>query len=221
MKKILLATALAAVSISATEANWGGFYARGGLAASGTGTTLKWDDKNFTYNNKSGSFDLTANIEVAAGWGMTVSNAVYLGVDAQLGNFKVIYSSPDSVELPEKREAKSETNFVWNPNLQVRVGLPLKSAMPYIAGGLGLVKSFKEENLPKADGSGTEKKTQDMMYSWSVRLGSDFKVTENFFVGVFGQFAKTFSQDLVKVNEKQVTIGTSEATLGFTAGYQF
>jgi opacity protein-like surface antigen len=221
MKKILLATALAAVSISATEANWGGFYARGGLAGGGEGTTTKWDDKNVRIDGKSGEFKLNAQIEVAAGWGMIISNAVYLGVDAQLGNFKITHSSPDSVEVPVKIEGKSSTDFAWNPNLQVRVGLPLKSAMPYIAGGLGLYKSFKEQDMPKADGTGTEKKTQDMMYTWSVRLGSDFKVSESFFVGVFGQFARTFSQEIGKEQDKPVTRALSEATFGFTAGYQF
>jgi opacity protein-like surface antigen len=209
MKKILLATALAAVSISATEANWGGFYARGGLAGGGEGSTTKQDDKV-----AGGHFNLNMLFEVAAGWGMTVGNAVYLGVDAQVGNFGIVHNSTDAIEVPVKVDGGSSTDFSVMPSLQFRVGLPLKSAMPYIAGGIGAIKSFKE--TPNAKG---EKTTKDMKFSWSARLGSDFKVTENFFVGVYGQFTRTFEKELIEGSKTKES--NSGISVGFTAGYQF
>ncbi len=198
MKKILLATALAAVSISATEANWGGFYARGGLAAFGQGTTDKLND---TAVKGSDSFSLTSFLEIAAGWGMTVANAVYLGVDAQVGNFGIGYNSVEGSD--------SSTAFTWAPNLQARVGFAGKSILPYIAGGFGYAK------LVSATGVTT---LPEGKATWSVRLGSDFKVTENFFVGVYGQFVKDFNttDDTAKTAK-----GNSGTLVGFTAGYQF
>jgi hypothetical protein len=199
MKKFLLATALAAVSISATEANWGGFYARGGLAAGGSGNTLKRNDTAIDGD----SFTFTGNVDIAAGWGMTVANAVYLGVDAQLANFNFEYTT-SGVE-----GAISNTKFVWAPSLQARVGLPLKSAMPYIAGGAGYRKTVSQ--------TGVDTLPEGKM-TWSVRLGSDFKVTENFFVGVYGQFVKDFNKT---DDTTKMTTGTSSTVVGFTAGYQF
>lgn len=199
MKKFLLAAALAAVSITATEANWGGFYARGGLAAKGMGQTRKVNDTAINGDQ----FVLRGNVDIAAGWGMTVANSVYLGVDAQLANFDIAYES-SGVE-----GAKSNTTFVWSPSLQARIGLPLKSAMPYIAGGAGYSKTVSEtgvDTLPEGK------------ITWSVRVGSDFKVTENFFVGVYGQFVKDFN----KTDETTKTAeGSSSTVVGFTAGYQF
>jgi opacity protein-like surface antigen len=137
MKKILLATALAAVSISATEANWGGFYARGGLSGGGSGLTLKKDDKAVKADPIRGEagdgFELASLIEVSAGWGMTVAGSVYLGVDAQVANFALHYKSEEGTE--------SATNFAWAPNLQARIGYAGKSFLPYIAGGFGAIKS--------------------------------------------------------------------------------
>lgn len=200
MKKILLATALAAVSISATEANWGGFYARGGLAGFGMGVTEKVKDT--AVKDKDG-FTLTSFLEVAAGWGMTVANAVYLGVDAQVGNFAIVYSS--------KEGETSETSFSWAPNLQARVGYAAKSFLPYIGGGVGyqkLVSVTGKDTLPEGK------------MTWSVRVGSDFKVTENFFVGVYGQFVKDFNKEEGE-GELKTTKGNSLTVFGFTAGYQF
>ena len=200
MKKILLATALAAVSISATEANWGGFYARGGLAGFGAGQTVK---KNDTAVKDEDGFNLTTFLEVAAGWGMTVANAVYLGVDAQVGNFGIFYSS--------KEGETSTTSFGWSPNLQARVGYAGKSFLPYIGGGLGyakLVSSTGVETLPEGN------------MTFSIRVGSDFKVTENFFVGVYGQLVKDFNKEEGQ-GEAKTTKGESRTVFGFTAGYQF
>ena len=201
MKKILLATALAAVSISATEANWGGFYARGGLSGSGAGTTVKQGDKAVAGDN----FSLAALTEIAAGWGMTVANVVYLGVDAQVGNFGIAYST-SGVE-----GATSTTGFTWAPNLQARVGYAGKSCLPYIAGGVGYAK------VVSATGVDT---LPDGKMTWSVRVGSDFKVTENFFVGVYGQFVKEFNEEKGEGDLKHTT-GNSGTVFGFTAGYQF
>lgn len=201
MKKLLLATALVAVSVSATEANWGGFYARGGVAAQGAGITNKLNDKAIAGD----VYNLAMMLEIAAGWGMTVGNAVYLGVDAQVANFGIVYSA-SGVD-----DATSNTAFGWTPNLQVRVGLPLKSAMPYIAGGMGyskLVSATGVNALPEG------------VFSVSGRIGSDFKVTENFFVGVYGQFVKGFNTDAGE-GALKTTKGTSTTTVGFTAGYQF
>ena len=200
MKKILLATALAAVSISATEANWGGFYARGGLAANGNGVTNKVNDKAVAGD----LYDIKAALEIAAGWGMTVANAVYLGVDAQVANFGLMYTA-FGVD-----GATSTTALAWTPSAQVRVGLPLKAAMPYIAGGLGYSKLVSVTgvtgDLPEGN------------LTWSVRVGSDFKVSESFFVGLYGQFVKDFNKtdDALKT-----ATGTSSTTVGFTAGFQF
>jgi opacity protein-like surface antigen len=201
MKKILLATALAAVSISATEANWGGFYARGGLAANGAGVTNKKDDKAVDGD----VYGIGAALEIAAGWGMTVANSVYLGVDAQVGNFEIVYegSGVDG--------ATSTTKLTWTPSLQARVGLPLKAAMPYIGGGLGyskLVSATGQDTLPEGN------------MTWSVRVGSDFKVSESFFVGLYGQFVKDFNKETGEGAAK-TAVGTSSTTVGFTAGYQF
>jgi opacity protein-like surface antigen len=201
MKKILLATALAAVSISATEANWGGFYARGGLSANGNGVTSKLNDKAVAGD----LYTLGMALEIAGGWGMTVANSVYLGVDAQVANFGIGYVTSDVDAF------KSVTTFSWAPNLQARIGLPLKCAMPYIAGGIGykkLVSVTDVDTLP--EGKAT----------WSVRLGSDFKVTENFFVGVYGQFVKDFNEEAGE-GVLKTTTGTSTTSVGFTAGYQF
>ena len=70
--------------------------------------------------------------EIAAGWGMTVANAVYLGVDAQVGNFGIVYNSVEG--------KTSETTVAWYPNLQARVGYAGKSLMPFIGGGFGYKK---------------------------------------------------------------------------------
>lgn len=200
MKKFLLVTALAALSISATEANWGGFYARGGLNAVGSGVTDKLKD---TAVKGRDGFALAASFEIAAGWGMILSDAVYLGVDAQVGNFNMNYTSAEGSD--------SKTMFEWSPNLQARVGLPLKSAMPYIAGGVGFQKIVSQtgiDTLPEGK------------LSWSARVGSDFKVTDNFFVGVYGQFVKTFNEESGE-GALKTTKGTSATVFGFNAGYQF
>lgn len=201
MKKLLLATALVAVSISATEANWGGFYARGALAANGTGVTKKLNDKAIAGD----MYSLNTALEIAAGWGMTVANVVYLGVDAQVGNFGVVYAA-SGVE-----NSTSTTAFTWNPSAQVRVGYAGKSVMPYIAGGIGyskLVSATGVDTLPEGN------------MTWSARVGSDFKVTESVFVGVYGQFVKAFNTETGEGAAKTAT-GTSATTVGFTAGYQF
>lgn len=201
MKKLLLATALVAVSISATEANWGGFYARGGLSANGVGVTSKLNDKAVDGDK----YDITASAEIAAGWGMTVANVVYLGVDAQVANMDIAYTTSD------KEGSTSSTSLTWTPSLQARVGYAAKSMLPYIAGGLGyskLVSKTGVDTLPEGN------------MTWSARVGSDFKVTENFFVGVYGQFVKAFNTETGE-GVLKTTKGTSTTTVGFTAGYQF
>lgn len=199
MKKILLATALAAVSLTATEANWGGFYLRGGLSAAGTGVTNKLDGKA----QAGDMFNLNGGLNVSGGWGMVVANAVYLGVDAQLLNFNVGYAT-SGVE-----GAKDHTKFVWNPSVQARIGVPLRVSMPFVAAGLGYGKVISE----------TDKTTlPDGQMSWSVRVGSDFKVTECFFVGIYGQFERTFS---TKDDAAKTEKADSTTTVGFTTGWQF
>lgn len=202
MKKILLATALAAVSISATEANWGGFYARGALAANGVGVTNKENDKAVADDK----YNIDAALEIAAGWGMTVANVVYLGVDAQVGDLGIGY-----VDSGAEGATTSTTKVTWAPTVQARVGFAGKSILPYIAGGIGynkLVSATGADTLPEGN------------MTWSVRLGSDFKVTENFFVGVYGQFAKDFNTEAGEGAAKTAK-GTSGTVVGFTAGYQF
>jgi opacity protein-like surface antigen len=199
MKKVLLATALAAVSLTATEANWGGFYLRGALAVNGAGVTNKKDGKAVDGDK----FELNKNLEIAGGWGMTVANAVYLGVDAQLGNFGIIYNASD-VE-----GSKSSTRFTWAPNLQARIGVPLRVALPYVAGGLGYNKIVSETDvttLPEGN------------LTWAVRVGSDFKVTDNFFVGLYGQFVRTFAE---KKDTEKTETASSATSVGFTFGWQF
>jgi opacity protein-like surface antigen len=203
MKKILLATALAAVSLSVTEAKWDGFYLRGGLTVTGNGNTIKVEDKT----QSGDGFKLDSNIEIAGGWGTTVANnAVYLGVDAQIGNFNVGY---ESRTITAGVDAKSTTTVAWAPSAQVRIGVPLSTALPYVAAGLGytkLVSKTDVTDLPEGK------------MSWSIRVGSDFKVTESFFVGLFGQFTKTFAD---KNDTTKVETATSNTTVGFTAGWQF
>lgn len=199
MKKILLATALAAVSISATEANWGGFYLRGGLSAAGAGITNKLEGKAVAGD----TFALNGGLNVSGGWGMVVANAVYLGVDAQLLNFNVGYVT-SGIE-----GTKDRTKLAWNPSVQARVGVPLRVAMPFVAAGLGYDKVVSE----------TDKTTlPDGQMSWSVRVGSDFKVTECFFVGVYGQFERSFS---TKDESLKTEKAESTTTVGFTTGWQF
>lgn len=201
MKKILLATALAAVSISATEAKWDGFYARGGLSGSGVGTTLRQGDKPVAGEG----FSLAVLPEFAVGWGMTAANVVYLGVDAQFGSFGIAYHT-SGVE-----GETSAATFTWAPTLQARVGFAGKSCLPYIASGVGyqkLVSATGVDTLP------------DGKMTWSVRVGSDFKVTDNVFVGVYGQFVKEFNKEEGEGNLKRTT-GNSGTVFGFTAGYQF
>lgn len=202
MKKFLLATALAAISLTTAEANWGGFYARGGLGAWGLGQTATMNEKATDKD----SLNLHVNPEISAGWGMTVANAVYLGVDAQVGSFAINY-----VDAGAEGAKKSRTKIVWAPNLQARLGLPLKAAMPYVAGGVGYNKVVSETDvttLPEGN------------MTWSFRVGSDFKVTENFFVGMYGQFAKTFA-DTKGEGALKTSAAESGITVGFTAGYQF
>ncbi|MBH1989853.1 MAG: outer membrane beta-barrel protein [Alphaproteobacteria bacterium] len=205
MKKILLATALAAVSISATEANWGGFYARGGLAANGAGVTNKKDDKAVAGDE----YKIGAALEIAAGWGMTVANVVYLGVDAQVANFGIDYNTSGA-----EGATTSTTKLTWAPSAQVRVGYAGKSVMPYIAGGFGYSKVVSDSKVvaPATLPEGN--------MTWSARLGSDFKVSESFFVGVYGQFVKAFNTETGE-GELKTAKGTSATTVGFTAGYQF
>lgn len=202
MKKLLLATALVAVSISATEANWGGFYARGGLSANGAGATKKNNDKAVAGD----MYGITASAEIAGGWGMTVANVVYLGVDAQVANMNIEYFTSD-VE-----GSTSTTSITWAPSLQARVGYAAKSMLPYIAGGLGYSKLVSK--------TGVTGDLPEGKMSWSARIGSDFKVTENFFVGAYAQFVKDFNKDTGEGVLKQTT-GTSSTSVGFTAGYQF
>jgi opacity protein-like surface antigen len=202
MKKLLLATALVAVSISATEANWGGFYARGGLSANGNGETVKFNDKAAAGD----MYEITASAEIAAGWGMTVANVVYLGVDAQLANMNIAYMTSD------KEGSTSSTSLTWTPSLQARVGYAAKSMLPYIAGGLGYSKLVSK--------TGHTGDLPEGKMSWSARVGSDFKVTENFFVGAYAQFVKDFNKEISEGNDK-VVHGTSSTSVGFTAGYQF
>ncbi|QOL19914.1 hypothetical protein [Candidatus Bodocaedibacter vickermanii] len=203
MKKILLATALAAVSISATEANWGGFYARGGLAANGAGVTSKVNDKAVAGDE----YKIGTALEIAAGWGVTVANVVYLGVDAQVGNFGIDYKTSGA-----EGATASTTTVTWAPNLQARVGFAGKSILPYIAGGFGYSKEVSKTgvtgDLPEGNMTG------------SARIGADFKVSESFFVGAYGQFVKAFNTETGEGAAKTAK-GTSATTVGFTAGYQF
>jgi opacity protein-like surface antigen len=210
MKKILLATALAAVSISATEANWGGFYARGGLAGFGFGNAAKVGDKAVAPSAAVIDGDLLVlafNAELAAGWGMTVANAVYLGVDASLGNFGLLNVSYGA------ENAKSTTAINWMPSLHARVGVPFKVAMPYIAGGMGYHKVISVTDVDSA-------KLPDGKFTFSGKVGCDFKVTESLFVGPYVQYSRELAKE-----EGEGAAKKSQAfglfTVGFTAGYQF
>jgi opacity protein-like surface antigen len=201
MKKLFLATALAAVSLTSVNAKWDGFYARGSFGLNAAGATNKLADKAIAGD----SLIANAKIEAAAGYGMTVANSVYVGVDAQVANFGIVYVSSD-VE-----GSKSTTAVTWAPNLQARVGLPLQVAMPYIAGGFGYNKQVSVtgvDTLPEGN------------LTWSVRLGSEFKVTENMFVGVYGQFVKAFNEEKGEGAAKTTT-GNSETAVGFDMGWTF
>lgn len=199
MKKILLATALAAVSISAVEAKWDGFYSRGSLAVRLNGET-----------NMKGNDLLEGNrcyfgilLDVAGGWGATVANnSIYLGVDAQLGNIKIALDNPT-------RDAGAIWTFTYRPVLHGRIGLPLNNVMPYVAGGVGYMTTTT---------LGSSKKLVDLPKGMSIsaRLGVDVKVDDNWFVGGYFQF-----EHCTIVDSQQRYLDANEVVTGFSVGYQF
>lgn len=198
MKKTLLLTALAVASLSTADAKWDGAYMRGGLEVRTQSSTNQ-------LNEIAQPGDLTVvtlDFKLGAGYGQIFANSVYLGIDASVANLSILYNTTIY---------GSKTEVAWNPNLQLRVGMPMSLVMPYVAGGLGYNKV-----VIKPD----EGDTEEGKMTWSVRAGSAFKVTESFSVDAYFQWVKRFNTETGEGAAKKTT-GSSAGSVGVDFAWTF
>lgn len=149
-------------------------------------------------------------LDLAGGWGTTLSNnAIYLGVDAQLGNIKIGLDNPN-------RYARSETTFVYRPVLQVRLGVPFNNVLPYIAGGVGYIKTISY-------GLGSQATNSDELpngISVSARLGVDIKIEDRWFFSGYFQFEHCPIKNDTTEGQKRY-LDSNEVVTGLGVGYLF
>jgi opacity protein-like surface antigen len=204
MKKIFLATALAAASLTVANAKWDGFYIKGGAAFRLNGATnMTTTDAGEIQTHNGNRCYAAALIDLAGGYGAVVGNAVYLGVALQPVNIKF------ALENPLKNWGSIAT-FTYRPFLQGRIGLPMDTVMPYVAAGVGYMKTTPftspEVRAPELPNG----------MSFSARLGVDIKTSNKWVFGGYVQF-----EHCTVFDENNVYQDENEVVTGLTLGYVF
>lgn len=204
MKKIFLATVLAAASLTVANAKWDGCYIKGGAAfrLNGATNTTTTDAGEIQTHNGNRCY-AAALIDLAGGYGAVVGNAIYLGVELQPVNIKFALENP-------LKQLSGVTTVTYRPFLQGRIGLPMDTVMPYVAAGVGYMKTTPftspEVRAPELP-SGV---------SFSVRLGVDIKTSDKWICGGYVQF-----EHCTVVDENRKYMDENEVVTGLTVGAIF
>lgn len=103
------------LSCEVDASHWSGYYVRGGVSSFGWGRTKTYQGRTLEDTGRLETF-----IELAAGWGQTFLPRGGCSI-RKSGHLFVWFG----------------TSFYYSPNLQLRLGIPFASALPYVGGGIG------------------------------------------------------------------------------------
>lgn len=214
MKARLLVTAATLLMASELSAAcWNGFYVRTDLALMGAGKAHK---KNQNLNGKTeGVSSRSFYLGIAGGWGKVFGSSFYGGIDATLLGLSGALSSDE----------KSNFSFLYDPKATVRLGFAKCNLLVYVGGGVGALYAFSDKeklqnhhsNFPR-----NKEGNNELLWTWHLRLGADFKIKGNWSVGTFYEYQRTFSHknegDPAEVKVEDVSLISDR--LAFVFGYQ-
>ncbi len=208
----LLTIVLLFSSLSDVHANWNGFYLRGALASRVKGQTDMANEKLLELNHAS----VAVLLDFAAGWGTVINDTVYLGVDAQFGNFKVGLDNPRHPRGKNFSENRNLWTLAYRPVLQAKIGLPQENFMPYIAAGIGYVATTTYNNITGGLSGTASPDLLPNSVTYSVRLGIDVKIDTHWIFGGYLQYEHVNME-----NSLARYLDYNEALTGVTLSYQY
>jgi hypothetical protein len=175
------------------NSSWDGYYVRGGISSFGWG----WSKVSDIDLNEKKYTRVETFVEGAVGFGRKVLPHTYVGVDAQLANLGVFNYS------------NAGTSVYYTPNVQLKIGIPLTKALPYIAGGFGYTQLL---------GTTVATNNENGNWTYSFRGGSQVGITPSIFIDVFGQLVNKFKANNIAEQVTETSFGWS---IGCALGYAF
>lgn len=184
MRKLMLATAIAAVSsmANAEDFDWSGYYA--GLLAG-----YNWADAASSLNEDGLLYwnefsPRAAAFGLFAGWQRQLPSGFVLGVDVY-GSYR---NADDNGELSGNFPTfveQTEIGIGWSASARMRAGYAFGRWLPYIAAGASLsAYDLSETKITKLfDQSGTQTFSDGgSAVGWTVGLGSDYALGNRWFL---------------------------------------
>lgn len=214
--KLLLIAVTLLMSSELSAACWNGFYVRTDLAAMGAGKSHK---KNENLAGKTeGASERSFYLGVAGGWGKVFGSSFYGGIDATLLGVSGAMSSNE----------KSDFSFLYDPKATIRVGFAKCNFLVYAGGGMGALYAFSEKDkLQHKHASFPRNKegNNELLWTWHVRVGADFKIKGNWSVGAFYEYQRTLSHKnegdpSADAAQKVEDVSLISDRLAFVVGYQ-
>lgn len=188
MKKMLLGAALlATTATSVSAAGWNGFYVRTDISVMGSGHSHKKKDDAPALNlRKEGKTDRLIHFAVAGGWGKVFSGSIYAGLDATLLGLSGVMEGLDT----------NNFSFIYDPKLTARVGFARCNMLVYAGGGAGAMYAFSDKDKLKGFHGDFPKNASgdpELIWTWHIRVGVDFKVKGNWTAGAFYEYQRSIS----------------------------
>ena len=211
--KLLLSAATLLIASEISASCWNGFYVRTDVAAMGAGKSHK---KNDAITGKTeGTSDRAFYLGIAGGWGKVFGSSFYGGIDASLIGFSGQMSADD----------KSDFSFLYDPKATFRLGFAKCNLLVYAGGGMGALYAFSDKDKLQNQHTAFPKNKEgkhELLWTWHLRAGADFKVKGNWSVGVFYEYQRTLSHknEGDSAEAKVEDLALISDRIAFVIGYQ-
>lgn len=211
--KLLISAATLLMASEVSAACWNGFYVRTDVAAMGAGKSHK---KNEALTGKNeGASERLFYLGVAGGWGKVFGGSFYGGIDATLLGVSGAMSSTE----------KSDFSFLYDPKATVRLGFAKCNLLVYAGGGMGALYALSAQDKLQnehADFPKNKEGKNELLWTWHLRAGADFKVKGNWSVGLFYEYQRTLSHknegDTAEAKVEDLSLISDR--IAFVFGYQ-
>ena len=183
--KLLMTTATLLGVPEISAACWNGFYVRTDAAVIGAGKSHKKNDAADAGASE-GSGSRSLYLGIAGGWGKVFGSSFYGGIDATLLGMSGAMSTGD----------KNDFSFLYDPKATVRLGFARCNMMVYAGGGMGALYAFTDtEKLqgPHFDFPKNKEGKNELLWTWHLRIGADFKIKGNWMAGVFYEYQRSLA----------------------------
>jgi opacity protein-like surface antigen len=184
---------------------------------SGNGRWKKSQKNDALVGETEGSSDRSFYLGVAGGWGKVFGSSFYGGIDATLLGISGAMSVGE----------KSDFSFLYDPKATVRLGFAKCNLLVYAGGGMGALYAFSDKDKLQNQHGGFPRNKDgknELLWTWHLRIGADFKVKGNWSVGAFYEYQRTLSHtnegDPSEEAKRVTDVSLISDRLAFVFGYQ-